>query len=170
MKVIPDTPPNNPTGPPWQLVNPRTHARQWQRELPLLLLAAGLCVWASLIGYGGPVLLIAALGGLYLMQERHPQRITLTPGTITIDYYQQFRARQFVWPRADTLVRELSKPGSLLSSRAVYELRLAYAQHGLTLSTADGFSQAQLQALYDELEPPVEGEELEQNLSEEGNL
>lgn len=146
----------------WQLQNPRSHARYWRRELPLLLLALGLLIWAALVGYLGPVLLIATLGGLYLVQERHPQRISLTADTITIDYYQQFRSRQFVWPRTETIVGELSKPGSLLSSRSVYELRLAYAQHGLTLSTADGFTQAQLQALYDELEPPVADEELEE--------
>ncbi|RTQ50145.1 hypothetical protein EJV47_10950 [Hymenobacter gummosus] len=159
MKVLPNNT-QDAAEQPWQLLNPRTHARHWRRELPLLLLAAGLCIWASLIGYGGPVLLIAALGLLYLLQERHPQRITLTADTITIEFYQLFKRRQFAWPRAETLVSELSKPGSLLSSRSVYELRLAHAEHGLTLSTADGFSQAQLQALYDELEPPVPEEEL----------
>lgn len=161
MNIVPNHSPDT-AGTSWQLLNPRSHARHWRRELPLLLLALGLLIWAALVGYLGPVLLIAALGGLYILQERHPQRISLTADTITIDYYQQFRARQFAWPRAETVVGELSKPGSLLSSRPVYELRLAYAAHGLTLSTADGFTQAQLQALYDELEPPVEDEEPEE--------
>ncbi|MCC3157275.1 hypothetical protein LJ737_08495 [Hymenobacter sp. 15J16-1T3B] len=158
MNIIPNPAPDAP-GNEWQLVNPRSYGRQWRRELPLLLLALGLLIWAGLIGYLGPVLLIAALGLLYVVQERHPRCITLTTDTITVEYYQQFRPRQFVWPRAETIVGELSKPGSLLSSRPVYELRLAYAEHALTLSTADGFSQAQLQALYDELEPPVELDE-----------
>jgi hypothetical protein len=166
MQIVPPTA-LDITGTTWQLTNPRSYARQWRRELPLLLLAVGVCVWASLIGYGGPVLLIAALGGLYLVQDRHPQRISLTADTVTIDYHQQFRHRQYVWPRAETLVGELSKPGGLLSSRPVYELRLAHAEQALTLSTADGFSQAQLQALYDELEPPVTDEELAEHLRDD---
>ncbi|RAK65309.1 hypothetical protein [Hymenobacter edaphi] len=164
MNVVRNPHQGPPAGPPWQLLNPRSYARQWRRELPLLLLAAGLCAWAALSGYAGPVLAVAALGGLYLAQDRHPQRVSLTADTITLDYYQRFGARQLVWPRAATAVAELSKPGSLLSTRAVYELRLEHAGKGFTLSTADGFTQAQLQALYDELEPPVEDDELAEPL------
>lgn len=144
---------------PLQLVNARSYAQLWLRELPLLLLALGLCAWAALSGYAGPALAVAALGLLYLAQDQHPQRVVLTADTITLTYYQRFGVRQLTWPRADTEVAELSKPGSLLSSRAVYELRLTHAGKGFTLSTADGFTQAQLQQLYDELVPPVEAAE-----------
>lgn len=139
-----------------QLLNPRSYARHWLRELPLLLLALGLCGWAALSGYAGPALVVGGLGLLYLAQERHPQRVELSVDTVTIVYYQRFGRQQLAWPRAETDAAELSKPGSLLSSRAVYELRLVCGGKGYTLSTADGFTQAQLQALYDELVPPVE--------------
>ncbi|OON69117.1 hypothetical protein B0919_10430 [Hymenobacter sp. CRA2] len=139
--------------PSQRIDNPRSYRQHLLREVPLVLLGAGVCAWAAVQGYSGPAVGVAVLGLLALGLDRHTQSLTLTDEQVSLTYYQRLTRHQVTWPLAEVSVNELRKAGGLLGNQPLYELRISNPGLGrtLTLSTADGFREEQLLALHAEL-------------------